>query len=202
MKETSATTARRKQIIDAAVHVFLRYGYARTTMVDIARAVGLTRPTLYATFPDKESIFSAVVETMVADKMAEIRGGLPRHKSLEAKLRFACDAWAADGYDLVEAHPDAADMFDIGFKSACEGYDNFVELLSEIIEEPLRRSQRKIAAQQIARTIVFAMKGYKDMATSGDEVRGMIRIHTTLMAAAIESGQLEKESSDDEDNDS
>ena len=40
-------------------------------MSDIAQASGLTRPTLYLSFPDKEQIFAAVVEKMVAEKLAE-----------------------------------------------------------------------------------------------------------------------------------
>jgi AcrR family transcriptional regulator len=156
-------------------------------MVDIAQAAGLTRPTLYATFPEKESIFSAVVETMIAAKMGEIREGLVRHRSFEGKLRFACDAWAADGYDLVRNHPDAADMFDLGFKSVCDGYDGFSELLAEILAEPMRRSQLKLSAKAIANTIVFALRGFKDRAANGAEMRDMIRIHVALVAAAVAS---------------
>ena len=111
MTESATAAARREQIADAAIGVFLRYGYARTTMGDIAQSAGLTRPTLYVTFPEKEQIFTAVVDKMIADKLTEIREGLPHLKTLEKKLRFACNAWAADGYEFVQAHPDAADMF-------------------------------------------------------------------------------------------
>jgi len=53
MTESNAAMARRDDIVRAAIGVFLRYGYARTTMRDIAQATGLTRPTLYLTFPTK-----------------------------------------------------------------------------------------------------------------------------------------------------
>jgi AcrR family transcriptional regulator len=167
--------------------VFLRYGYARTTMGDITQAAGLTRPTLYVTFPDKEQIFTAVVDKMIADKLTEIREGLPRLKALEKKLRFACDAWAADGYELVQAHPDAADMFDLGFKSVCAGYDKFGALLAELLDAPLKRSSLALSPADVARTIVFAMRGFKDAATSGAEMRELIANHVELTAAAIES---------------
>lgn len=71
MSETTST--RRGQVVQAAIGVFLRYGYARTTMAHIAQAAGLSRPTLYLTFPDKDAIFHAVVDAMVADKLSEIR---------------------------------------------------------------------------------------------------------------------------------
>jgi AcrR family transcriptional regulator len=191
MTESNAAMARRDDIIRAAIGVFLRYGYARTTMRDIAQAAGLTRPTLYLTFPDKERIFAAVVEKMIDDKLTEIRGGLQRQKTLETKLRFACNAWAAEGYELVQAHPDAADMFDLGFKSVCAGYDQFGELLAEILDEPLGRSSFELSARDAARAIVFAMRGFKDVATSGAEMRRLIEVHVKLVAGAIEpkSGQ-------------
>jgi AcrR family transcriptional regulator len=190
MADASTLPPRRHQIVDAAIKVFLRYGYARTTMVDIAQAAGLTRPTLYASFPEKESIFSAVVATMVAAKMAEIREGLQQHRNFEAKLRFACDAWAGDGYDLVRNHPDAADMFDLGFRSVCDGYDGFTELLAEILAEPVQRSNLKLSGTEIATTIVYALRGFKDRAQSSDEMRDMIRIHVALVAAAVGDAQL------------
>ena len=186
MIESSAATARREQIVDAATGVFLRYGYARTTMGDIAQAAGLTRPTLYVAFPDKEQIFTAVVEKMITDKLAEIREGLLRRKTLKEKLCFACNAWAVDGYKLIQAHPDAADMFDLGFKSVCAGYDEFAKLLADILDEPLKRSGLHLSSEGVAHTIVFAMKGFKDTATSGDKLCEMIATHLTLVAAAIE----------------
>jgi len=186
MTESNAAMARQDDVVRAAIGVFLRYGYARTTMGDIAQAAGLTRPTLYLTFPGKERIFTAVVEKMIEDKLIEIRGGLPRQKSLETKLRFACNAWAAEGYELVKAHPDAADMFDLGFKSVCAGYDQFGALLAEILDEPLGRSSLELSARDAARAVVFAMRGFKDVATSGAEMRGLIETHVKLVAGAIE----------------
>jgi AcrR family transcriptional regulator len=187
MTESRAATARRDDIVRAAIRVFLRYGYTRATMGDIAQAAGLTRPTLYLTFPDKERIFAAVVEKMIDDKLTEIREGLRHRKTLETKLRFACNAWAAEGYELVRAHPDAADMFDLGFKSVCAGYDRFGELLAELFDEPLLRSSLKLTPADIARTLVFAMRGFKDIAASGDEMRRLIEIHVKLVACAIEA---------------
>jgi len=185
MADSIPPAGRRNQIVNAAIGVFLRYGYARATMADIAQAAGLTRPTLYVTFPDKEQIFTAVVDRMITDKLAEIRKGLPRLKTLERKLRFACDAWAADGYDLVHDHPDAADMFDLGFKSVCAGYDKFGALLAEILATPLERSTLELSPADIARTIVFAMRGFKDTAASGGEMRELIANHIKLVATAI-----------------
>jgi len=185
MDEPDAAARRRDRIVDAAIGVFLRYGYARATMGDIAQAAGLTRPTLYVTFPDKERIFAAVVEKMIADKLEEIRGGLPRRSTLETKLRFACDAWAADGYDLVQAHPDAADMFDLGFKSVCAGYQAFEGLIAYILKDAVDRSSLDLSPAKLARSIVYALKGFKDVAANSADLRTLIATHVAVVSTAL-----------------
>ncbi|MES0057251.1 TetR/AcrR family transcriptional regulator [Mesorhizobium sp. M0078] len=186
MTEGNASTSRRSQIIDVAIGVFLRYGYARTTMGDIAQASGLSRPTLYLTFPDKESIFEAVVQAMIDSKLAQIRAGLVHLESLEEKLRFACNAWAAEGFELVQAHPDATDMFDLGFRSVCAGYGAFGDLLAEIVKQPLARSSLDLSPEAVARTIVFALRGFEDIATDAVSMRELIAVHVALVVAALD----------------
>ncbi|GAA4331907.1 hypothetical protein GCM10023144_21160 [Pigmentiphaga soli] len=187
MKEEtpSGPAARRQHIVDAAIGVFLRYGYRRTTMADIAEAAGLTRPTLYLTFPDKEKVFKAVIDTMVANKLTAIRQGLARRASLAAKLRFACEAWGAEGFELVRANPDAKDMFDFGFPPVREGCLAFEELIAGILSEPLRHTELKIAARQLARAIVFGMTGFKHIARDGQEMRQLIDTQIGVVSAAL-----------------
>ena len=182
---SEGTSTRRDQVVQAAIGVFLRYGYARTTMADIAQAAGLSRPTLYLEFPDKDAIFHAVVDAMVANKLTEIRQGLPRYRGFKAKLRFACEAWGAEGFELVQAHPDAKDMFDLGFASVCNGMSAFGDLLTEIISTPLAESGLGIAASDLAQTIVFAIKGFKETARDGADMRRLIGVQVAIVAAAL-----------------
>jgi AcrR family transcriptional regulator len=46
----------------AALALFLERGYEGTTLEAIARAAGTTKPSLYVRFPDKESLFTGVVQ--------------------------------------------------------------------------------------------------------------------------------------------
>lgn len=185
MNGGSGNSFKREQVVQRAIAVFLRYGYARATMADIARAAHIARQTLYSLFSDKEEIFAAVVDAMVTNKLAEIRSGLATRSTLEARLRFACESWGAEGYDLVKAHPDAKDMFDLGFKSVCDSYSAFEDLLVEIVREPLRTSGLKISARDLAHVIAFAIRGFKDTAKDGKEVRRMILAQVTLVSEAL-----------------
>jgi AcrR family transcriptional regulator len=176
---------RRSQIVAAATPVFLRYGFARTTMGDIAQAAGLTRPTLYLTFPDKESVFQVVVETMIEEKLAQISAGIAGVPTIREKLLYACNAWAAEGYELVQAHPDARDMFDLGFKSVCAGYAAFQDLIAGIIGEALGQSPITVSSTDLARSIVYALKGFKDVAADATDLRTLIATHVAVVSAAL-----------------
>jgi AcrR family transcriptional regulator len=52
---------RREQIIDAALRVFARKGFARATNKDIAREAGVTPGLIYYYFADKEALLQAVI---------------------------------------------------------------------------------------------------------------------------------------------
>ncbi len=50
------------RIIQAGVRLFARQGYHRTTIADLARAIGLTSGAIIHHFPTKEAILDAVVD--------------------------------------------------------------------------------------------------------------------------------------------
>jgi len=56
----------RAAVLDAARTLFLRHGYAGTTMDDIAAAAGLTKRTLYNNYGDKEALFTEIVSHVLA----------------------------------------------------------------------------------------------------------------------------------------
>jgi len=58
--------AKRQAIIDAALRLFARDGYAATALEDVAREAPASRQTVYSHFGDKETLFRAVVESHLA----------------------------------------------------------------------------------------------------------------------------------------
>jgi AcrR family transcriptional regulator len=53
--------ARRREILVAAGQLLARYGFSKTTMDDVGRAVGLNKASLYYYFPNKEALVAAVI---------------------------------------------------------------------------------------------------------------------------------------------
>jgi AcrR family transcriptional regulator len=56
----------RRRIIDATEAVLRRHGPARTTVVDVARALGQSHASVYKHFADKAALLDAVVERWLA----------------------------------------------------------------------------------------------------------------------------------------
>ena len=54
------------QALDQAVQVFWKYGYQDASMQDLTDAMGLSKPSLYAAFGDKEALYLKTLERYVA----------------------------------------------------------------------------------------------------------------------------------------
>ena len=177
--------ARRQGIVSAAAGVFLRYGYARATMEDVAEAADLSRPALYALFPKKEGIFTAVVTDMNNRKMAELHSATKSIRSFERKLHRYCEDWGSHGVELMELHPDARDLFDLSRPAVQAIYEDFITVLAELLSEGMTNSKFKVNPSLIARNLTFAMRGFKDAARGGEEMRQMIALEVDTLLAAI-----------------
>ncbi|WP_246767050.1 TetR/AcrR family transcriptional regulator [Agrobacterium fabrum] len=105
-----------ERVLTAAEDVFARYGFARTTMGDIAKAAAISRPALYLIFPDKEAIFTRVIEMMDARSLDLIQNEVDQIAAIDQKLLHACTIWGLHGVELATAYPDAADLFDFQFR--------------------------------------------------------------------------------------
>jgi TetR/AcrR family transcriptional repressor of mexJK operon len=61
-RPTSGELERRKaRVLDVATNLFIRHGYAATSLVDIASQAGVATRTIYEHFGDKERLFADVI---------------------------------------------------------------------------------------------------------------------------------------------
>jgi AcrR family transcriptional regulator len=64
-RKKQITSKRRQQILDAALDLFAKQGYAATTMPEIARSAGLAAGTIYIYYPGKRELFVSVIESLM-----------------------------------------------------------------------------------------------------------------------------------------
>ena len=79
----------------AALRVFWSKGYEGASMADLTEAMGITKPSLYAAFGNKEALFHKALDLYEAEKLAYIREALeqPTARAVaEHLLRGALEA--------------------------------------------------------------------------------------------------------------
>lgn len=82
---------------------FLRHGYAGASIEELTRAMGLSKPSLYAAFGDKRALFQRVLAARIAELGRRYRAAFKRGGSLEAALAAVFEEAVA--INLVEGGP-------------------------------------------------------------------------------------------------
>ncbi len=172
-------------MVRAGRTVFLRYGFARTTMEDLARAAGISRPSLYLLFPGKEELFEAVIDELWQETLRVYEAKLPKLKTMEQRLRFCLQYWTGMGYDLTTAHPDAADAFNTKHPAVRRMYDALAAYLGELISDAVKQSKLRIAPNDLAAAAVFSLRGMKELAGSREHMTRLIDLQVDLLLAAL-----------------
>jgi TetR/AcrR family transcriptional regulator of autoinduction and epiphytic fitness len=96
-------------LLDAAVGVFARFGFRKTSMDDVARAAGVSRQGLYLSFANKEELFRRALAHSLRGQLAAAIAALSRSQdSLETRLIAACVDWS--GRFIGSLGVDAADL--------------------------------------------------------------------------------------------
>lgn len=175
-----------EKIVAEVGKVFLRYGFRRTTMADLAKAAHMSRPAFYLVFPSKEEAFLAVVKRFIAENLNEIQRGISRFKTPEQKLAFAFDIWFVRPFEMIQASPDASDIFESGSEIACgelkQAKTEFEAIVSDVLKPLLReQSKTKLPAAKIAEILCRAAHGFKGTARDVAELRQTLHDHLALV---------------------
>jgi AcrR family transcriptional regulator len=178
--ETEQADSRQMALLDAAVGVFARYGFRKTSMDEVARAAGVSRQGLYLQFANKEELFRKALQHSLTNQLnAAIAALAQRADSLEQRLTAACDAWSgrfvgslgADAADLMCASTSLAGSTLAHFETRFEQ-----ALTRAIADSPLAAFCTKAALcpADLARTLHATARGLKQSSASREEfVKGM-----------------------------
>ena len=87
MTEVSLNISKKEQILSGAMQTFLKNGYTRTSMDQIASVSGVSKNTIYSHFGDKEGLFTVLIEEIASKRFEMVYGGLSLQESPELVLR-------------------------------------------------------------------------------------------------------------------
>ena len=81
MRVTKEPEERRQEIIETAMRLFYEKGYEKTSIADIAKAIGVAQGLCYRYFPSKEALFDCTVDQYaqtLADRLTPPADSLKR----------------------------------------------------------------------------------------------------------------------------
>src|ERR1700712_2852041 len=100
----------------AALKVFWRKGYEAASLTELTEAMGITRPSLYCAFGNKEALFKKALDLYEREKLCFIDHALNAPTAYDAVERMLLK-----GLDVQTADPDTLGCMGVNSVLSCQG---------------------------------------------------------------------------------
>lgn len=159
----SPVEERREAIMRAAYEVFAQYGFKRTSMDDIAKAAGVSRPALYQIFANKREIFRGIITAHISHVCTELETLLARSDlELDALLREILSTALIEPHRLLEDMPHGEELLGTSKDIAGDLFEEWEARKEEACRYGLEKHLGNTArAKTLARVIGLAITGMK-----------------------------------------
>ncbi len=157
-------------ILRSAFAAFAQYGLRRTSMADIAKGAGMSRPALYLHYSGKEDIFKALVRIHFARSEKAVAKALADEAPAAQTLLAAIRAIDGDAVEVMMNSPHADEILssDTPFSQAevQDSYDRITASIARWIAEGVLAGRLTLeglgaTAEEVAATIMAAKFGIK-----------------------------------------
>lgn len=178
----TTTDGKRAAILEAAKQAFSRYGYARTSMADVAQLAGVSRPALYEHFDNRADLYRSLAETLTEASLRAAHAAWPAGLSFREGLVAAVLAKDLELFRLVHLSPHGAELLD---NEAIDCKDLQRHLETEFAALVTARLGGKGAeGKALGIMVTRAVEGLKHGAATEEELVASVR----RLAAALSSG--------------
>lgn len=156
----------RDQIVIAATEHFSRYGYEKTTVSDLAKAIGFSKAYIYKFFESKQAIGEAICANCLRQIETEVRAAVDEAERPPEKLRRMFKALVESSLRLFFQD---RKLFEIAASAATENwqaaraYDGRIqELLQDILQQGRQSGdfERKTPLDEAVMAIHLVMRPY------------------------------------------
>ncbi|MGA7704582.1 MAG: TetR/AcrR family transcriptional regulator [Solirubrobacteraceae bacterium] len=151
---TDRRSTQRERLIAAMVMAARRHGYAGATVSEVIERAGVSRPTFYEYFEDRDACFIATHRELAALFIAQIRETVeaaPPEQAVQAGIRRFVE--------LAEEHPNGAsflcDSTMAGGWGALDARDHMIDEVAHIIERALDQAQPEALTPDVPIPVVL-----------------------------------------------
>ena len=161
-----ATTSSKDIILETARNIFKRFGFAKTSIGDIAIAARKGRRTIYTYFESKEDIYKAVIEKEVDVLRTKLTEVIFTESTAKEKLKGYMITRMVTINELANYYEALRNDYLQDFKiieNIRVDFDNQeIEMISEILTEGVENNEFKIENINLtSKAIVIALKGFE-----------------------------------------
>lgn len=114
----SVDEQRRKDILDAALYCFLHFGFSKTSMDDVAKKAGLSRPLIYLKFKNKDDLLMNLFDHIMDGRCEQCEEQLGTSLSQKELLMTVCEILILEPWSKISGFPMSQEFF--GSCSMCE----------------------------------------------------------------------------------
>lgn len=182
-----------RRVLEAALILFARHGFKRTSMADIARAAGMARATLYLHFKDKGQVFQALATQLVDDALDRARQAWRGQASLAENLEATILAKDLAFFTIMRATPHGAELLSLDTElvtaEAKRLDDGFIALLVQhagVLEQGGAGLGPLGGAHEFAAFLSVTAAGIKYETRTEDAYRAAIGRLARVTAAAVQ----------------
>jgi len=182
----------RADLLAAAIAVFLRYGYKKTSMDDVARAAGISRQGLYLHFPSKELLFGEAATCLAAELLTRMRAALAEPgRPVQQRLVDAFTALRPEAGDSAHSLEHMAEIVATARQlvgPVLQQFDqDLLDALAQALEDggiAARWAPQGIHARALAAHLLAASHGLKHQAPTAAEYQAGMRVAVQLVCGA------------------
>lgn len=138
----------RQAILEAATHVFSRFGFRKASIDDIAKRAGIGKGTVYLHFDSKEALFATVVRqvwgAVIEGQLAAMRGLKTADGKLRAFLGARMDQLTAIARTLQITDETARELLPLALPYLAETRARELALIEGILADGVRAGAMKV----------------------------------------------------------
>lgn len=189
MKDSNADP-KQNAIVTSAWQAFATYGFRKTSMDDIARGAGMSRPALYQHYRNKEDIFRSLVQHHYDEARVSVRDALQMDGSVIEVLTNALQKQSEGAAELLMS-PHGMELLDAGSTTAPDiveaGEAALQVLYAEWLERQVARGSAKLPgeASVVAAMLTTALKGIKSHAPDVASYTARVQLLGALAGAGL-----------------
>ncbi|MEX0286833.1 MAG: TetR/AcrR family transcriptional regulator [Paracoccaceae bacterium] len=190
MKDQFDIDPKQMAILMSAWEAFAAYGFRKTSMDDIARGAGISRPALYLHYKNKEDIFRSLTRHYYEQATQSFAEALDRPGAIGEVLGEAYLAKGGESAVAMLTSPHGHELLDVKLTNASEeveaGEAGLAEVLAEWLDAQAARGRVTLPgpAREVARVCLSTFKGLMKTAESHE---GFVR-DVRLMSALLGDG--------------